>query len=331
MSVTSRSQPSGYGPLLMTPRLDAKPWGGRRLATFGLVLPDGERVGEALITAGDARVAAGPYAGRTLDELVADDPLATSGGNGARATGDRPIFPLLIKLIDAAEDLSIQVHPNDDQAPAGSLGKTEAWHVLAAEAGAWLYLGLRDGVTHAELAERARRGESTADLMRRMPAEAGTTALLPAGTVHALGAGVLIYEIQQPSAVTYRFDDWGRVDAEGRGRELHVEQALSVLDPAQRPVAEAIPSRAAPRWPLVASAYFAAERIVLIPGQTTTVHADDSPQVLTCLSGHASVMTRGGYQALPSGASVVLMAADDSADLRSDRPTVLLRGWVPER
>src|SRR4051812_28611925 len=119
------------GPLILTPRLDSKPWGGRRLAEFGFDLPPNEPIGEAVITAPEAIIADGPHAGRTLGEVVQDDPSAALGARGLTATGNRPLFPLLVKLIDAAEDLSIQVHPTDQFAESeNSLGKTEAWHVL---------------------------------------------------------------------------------------------------------------------------------------------------------------------------------------------------------
>ena len=223
------------GPLLLNPFLDEKPWGGRGLARFGFVLPADRPIGEALITGADARVSGGPLDGRTLGEIVAADPIVAIGERGLRLTRGLPLFPLLIKLIDARDDLSIQVHPGNENAPPGSLGKTEAWHVLDAEPGAMLYLGLQEGVDAAELEALARAGRSTAHLMRRMPAVPGSTVLLPHGTVHALGAGVMIYEIQQPSAITYRFDDWGRVDSAGRSRELHLDEGFAVLDPTSRP------------------------------------------------------------------------------------------------
>src|SRR5262245_34262464 len=145
------------GPLILTPRLDAKLWGGRRLAAFGIALPPGEAIGEAVISAPEATIAGGPLAGRRLGKVVAERPEAALGSRGLHATGGRPLFPLLVKLIDADDDLSVQVHPDDEAAAAlDSLGKTEAWHVLAARPGAALYLGLRPGVGLAELAAASR-------------------------------------------------------------------------------------------------------------------------------------------------------------------------------
>src|SRR5262249_19744327 len=143
-----------------------------------------------------------------------------------------------IKLIHGQDDLSIQVHPDNDAAMAAGLGtgKTEAYHVLAAEPGSVLYLGLRPGLAEDEFRQACHRGDgSAAQCLRQVPASPGTTVLIPSGTPHALGAGSLIYEIQQPSNVTYRLDDWGRVDASGQSRDLHLAEGFAVLDAASRP------------------------------------------------------------------------------------------------
>src|SRR6476469_9287078 len=194
------------GPCRTTPKLDAKPWGGRRLAEFGIPLPAGARIGEALLTAPEAVLGSGPFTGQTLGDVVARDLETFLGVDGLAVAAGRPLFPLLVKLIDAERALSIQVHPNDAQAPAGSPGKTEAWHVLAARPDAVIYAGLRDDVNLAQVAAAARAGRPLVDLLRAIPASVGMTILAPAGTIHALGAGLMVYEIQQPSAITYRLD-----------------------------------------------------------------------------------------------------------------------------
>ena len=143
-----------------------------------------------------------------------------SAAAGWRQQEGEPIFPLLVKLIDGQADLSIQVHPDDRAAAAAGLGtgKTEAYHILAAEPGSIIYLGLDPEVTPEEFAASCLRANgSAAGCLRQVPAAPGMTVLIPAGTPHALGAGVLLYEIQQPSNVTFRLDDWGRVDAAGSG------------------------------------------------------------------------------------------------------------------
>lgn len=319
---------------LVEPRLDAKPWGGRKLAEYGVPLPNKEPIGEALVTAGDAVVAAGDGKGKTLQELVAEDPEARLGSRGRQVVRDHDTFPLLVKLIDAAENLSIQVHPDDAGAASlNRLGKTEAWHVLSAERGSKLYLGLNQNVDidtfmkHAHLLD----GTSASDL-RSIDAVMGMTVLVPAGTVHALGAGVMVYEIQQPSDVTFRLDDWGRVDAEGNARQMHLEQGETAIRPDHRP------SRIEPislgdgafrRHMLAACRYFATERFEMATKTTITIEGAESPQVLTGLTGTARL---GGSETLVlmPGSSVVVWPSDSSATLTATGNCVVLRSWVPD-
>jgi mannose-6-phosphate isomerase len=323
-----------FGPLPLRPRLDVKPWGGRLLAQFGLPLLSEELIGEAVITAPDAVVGDGQLAGRTLEEIVTADPAGASGPLGLAVTGGRPRFPLLIKLIDAADNLSIQVHPSDEMAVQedDSLGKTEAWHVLAARPGSALYLGLRTGISHTDFAAAAGAGTPTAPLVRRLEACPNTTYLIPAGTIHALGAGVLIYEVQQPSTVTYRLDDWGRVDAAGNPREMHIEQGLAVADVESRP--QPIPpldvrSVAGRRQWLTVCRYFALERIALAAGEQIPIVAPGSPQVITCVRGAARVTADEQTRPLDTGGSVALLAASPDGLIQATHPSVMLRAWVP--
>ncbi|MEA2515755.1 MAG: mannose-6-phosphate isomerase [Thermomicrobiales bacterium] len=321
------------GPLVVSPRLDAKPWGGRRLEAFGFGLPPDQAIGEAIVTAPDAVVEGGVQ----LSQIVGERPEAALGERGLAATGEKVTFTLLVKLIDANEDLSIQVHPDDAAAAregdGQSLGKTEAWWVLDADPGSALYLGLRPGVTLDDLATASRGGTGAAHLMRRVSAQPNTLVFLPAGTVHALGAGVLVYEIQQPSAITYRLDDWGRVDAAGRPRELHVEQGLAVADASSRPEPippVTLPSASGRRQLLVACPYFALERIALVAGEEVGLVAAESPQTVTCLQGTAQVTADGRTVALQAGQTAVLLADAAGAAMRADSPTVALRAWVPD-
>jgi mannose-6-phosphate isomerase len=328
---TDRKNGQTDAPLLVEPRLDAKPWGGHRLEQFGLTIPPGEKIGEALVTAGDAEVAGDG----TLGDLVKQDPAARLGLRGQRAVSGRDVFPLLVKLIDAEENLSIQVHPNDAEArPLDRLGKTEAWYILAARPGASLYLGLRPGVSFAQFEAASRKLDgSSAALLRRVEAKPGTAVLIPAGTVHALGAGVMVYEIQQPSDVTFRLDDWGRVDAQGNPREMHLAQGFAVARPEFRP--DLIPpvpldATAGERDLLGACRFFAFERITLAAGEQASLHSPASPQVATLLEGAATVTNAGGSVDLTAGRSCVLWAATTAATLRAAGRIVALRAWVPD-
>lgn len=321
-------------PLKLLPRLDAKPWGGRRLADWGIALPPEERIGEALLTAPEATVASGEAAGTPLGELVRLAPEAWIGARGLEATGGRELFPLLIKLIDAQTDLSIQVHPDDQAAAAAKLGtgKTEAYHILAAEPGSVLYLGLVSEARREDFATACLRADgAAAQMLRQLVVTRGMTTLIPAGTPHAPGAGMVIYEIQQPSNVTYRLDDWGRVDADGKPRALHHAEGLPLVDPSSRPEPIApIPLGDGPaaRMLLVATRYFALERIVPAAGERVQLAAVASPQVFTCLAGTGALETSGGSVFVTTGETVIVPVGM-ATRLTVEEGAVLLRGWVP--
>lgn len=227
------------------PRLVPKMWGGRRLEQLGKALPAHEPVGESWelydFPPGvvedswvSAPVAEGPLKGKTLHDLMADNDLRHRllGDVPPVDTKDGPQFPLLIKFLDADQDLSVQVHPTEAYAASheGAHLKNEAWHVLAAESKSRLLKGLKKGVTREQF-ERAIEDGTVEDLIVSLPAVLRETHYLPSGTVHALGAGMLVAEVQTPSDTTYRVYDFKRIDPKtGQERELHVEQALDVID-----------------------------------------------------------------------------------------------------
>lgn len=317
---------------LVLPRLDAKPWGGRKLRQYGMNLPVCETIGEALVTAGDADITAGDGIGQTLQQLIDADPDGRLGTRAREAVSGRNIFPLLAKLIDAAENLSIQVHPNDDGArPLDRLGKTEAWHVLDAEPESKLYLGLKEGVTLDAFMKNAHRldGTSAGDL-RAIDAKVGETIIIPAGTVHALGAGVVVYEIQQPSDVTFRLDDWGRVDAQGNPREMHLEQGEQASRVELRPNSIVPIELDETRTLLSACRYFALEKLQTDAGKTLAFATDQSPQVLTLLTGSVLLQTERDTLHLTPGVSGVIWPSSDVATMSAGEGSVVLRAWVPD-
>jgi mannose-6-phosphate isomerase len=230
-------------PLRMSGALDPKPWGGSRLALFGKQLPD-EPIGESLESGSESRVTNGPLAGRTLVDLVRSNARSLLGSRGDTASGSFRDFPLLVKLIDAHENLSVQVHPDDELAPAGKRGKTEAWLILHAQPGARIVAGV-DGPLDPDRIE---------DHIVSVPVHSGDVFFIPAGTVHAIGAGVLLYEVQQASDVTYRLYDWGRQ------REMHVHEGTRASRVDQR-AARITPLRLdEQREMLTACSFFALER-----------------------------------------------------------------------
>lgn len=223
-------------PLKMRPVLKEKVWGGCRLRDLlGKDAPDGRPTGESWELAdhphGTSVVADGDLAGRSLRQVLARHGEQVVGRELAAAGWARR-FGLLVKFIDAEERLSVQVHPDDAYAARdvpGESGKTECWTVVAAEPDAWLVYGVNAGTTRAAFAAAVEDGDVESFLTRRK-VKAGDFVWIPAGTLHAVGGGVLFAEVQQNSDLTYRVYDWNRVGLDGKPRALHVEQALAVIN-----------------------------------------------------------------------------------------------------
>ncbi|HUG14267.1 MAG TPA: type I phosphomannose isomerase catalytic subunit [Thermomicrobiales bacterium] len=303
----------GY-PLKMSGSLDPKPWGGKRLASYGKQLPD-EPIGESLESGSDSLVTNGRFAGRTLGALAVSHPDALLGARGAAVSGAFRDFPLLVKLIDARENLSVQVHPDDALAPAGSRGKTEAWLVLLAEPGSRLIVGIEGALDLASIEHR----------IVSKPVTAGDVYFIPAGTVHAIGAGVLLYEAQQASDVTFRLYDWGRQ------RDVHIEEGLRASRAGQRATRVSPLRLDDAREMLVACRHFAIERWS-VDGRVTVIPSPESFRVLTVLDGAASIeevdVALGDTLVLPAdlpagviaGAATVIVAYIPDLDADVVRP-----------
>ena len=216
-------------PIMMIPAFrsgDKTPWGGRKLADlFHKPVPD-SHTGEALEVSAIPGLPSTDQAGNTLPALIARYGKALIGTKVSEP------FPLLLKLLDAREQLSVQVHPDNEYAERveHKLGKTEAWVILQAEPGAKLVYGIRKGTDLRTLREASQNGKEVESLLHYVSVKAGDVYYIPAGTVHAIGAGIVLYEIQQSSDVTYRFYDWDRADSSGHRRELHLEKALAVTN-----------------------------------------------------------------------------------------------------
>jgi mannose-6-phosphate isomerase len=217
-------------PLEFEPIYKPRIWGGRTLQEmFGRDLPPFEKIGESWELADlpndKSVIANGELAGRTLRSAIEAYPKQiTADANFA------PPFPLLIKLLDCQNVLSVQVHPDPQTCRRLGTGepKTECWYIIAVEPGAVIYKGLKKGVTKEHFAEAIKNG-TVADTLAKVPVAVGECHFLPAGTAHAIGPGLLIAEIQTPSDTTYRVFDWNRVDEAGKPRELHVERALESI------------------------------------------------------------------------------------------------------
>lgn len=327
-------------PLQFHPALKAYLWGGRNLASkLGRTLPPGEKIAESWDIAahpdGESIVANGVYAGLSLTALHEQLGLALIGSHNAWAQA-RHKFPLLVKLLDAQERLSVQVHPDDAYAAqhAGAeLGKTEMWVILDAAPEAAVILGVQPGVTRAtfEAALAAGRLESQ---LHVLPVQAGDFVCVPAGSLHAILGGLLIAEIQQNSNTTYRVYDWNRRGADGRSRPLHLESALEVINFTQ--VAPPLPrpqSRPAPagqrREVLCRNRYFTVERLELPAGaQWDGVCDGRSLEIWGVLSGRASLVSQGGRVNAPAVTFTLLPAALGPFQVQAESNTQLLRTYV---
>lgn len=317
-------------PLLLESVLVERPWGNQRLAhTLGKALPPGSRIGESWETGNDARVTTGPLAGTTLGELVARFGSALLGERGlafSRPFGD---FPLLVKFIDADDVLSVQVHPDDERAaPTGQRGKTEAWHILAAEPGAELIVGLREPLDPPTI-RRLLEERHLPDWLARLPVQPGDTVIVPAGTLHAIGPGILLYEIQQQSDLTYRLYDWDRVDASGKSRPLHLEEALAVLRPELR--ARRTRPLALDEWRsiLTACRYFLLERWTIRGHRTVTLPSGRSVRILSGIAGEVSLSPPHGSPLVLRSGQTALVAAS-TAELALAGEGTLLVASIPD-
>jgi len=262
----------------------------------------------------------GPLAGLALHELVQQFGQALLGRDDPRTT-----FPLIIKILDARERLSVQVHPGEETAPhQGGDPKTEMWYVLEAEAGAGVFAGLKPGVSRADLL-RALEAKTLEEKLRFVPVSAGQVVFVPAGRVHAIDAGCLLFEVQQRSNTTYRLYDWDRAGPDGRPRDLHIEQALRAVrwhDDLPVAVSEGAPRHIGgnERRTVMDTPYFlvdhwrlAAPR--LLPAKRTGL----TFQALFVIAGVLRVEGGGQTVSLAAGSSALL-------------PAVLEGGrWIPEQ
>lgn len=317
-------------PLRFEPLLKRYIWGGRRLGTvLGKPIGD-ETCAESweMVDHGDdqSHVAYGPLAGTPLAELVGDHASELFGNDPPQ----RP-FPLLLKFLDAAQDLSVQVHPNDEQAAEldpPDRGKTEAWVVVDAEPGSLIYAGLKRGVDRATFERETKRGTLELCLNRFEP-KAGDCVFIPAGTVHALGAGLLVAEIQQSSDTTFRLFDWNRVGTDGKPRALHIEQALQVIRFDAPPVQPQVPQETgrAERERLVACDKFILDRWCVTG--PTTIGGDEKFHILTVIDGSLFIQGDPAGEPLTKGQSMLLPASCGATAAEVAGQAIFLDAYLP--
>ncbi len=320
-------------PILLQGSLHETLWGGRNLARYcGKQLPDGARVGESWETATDSVARNAPYAGHPLAALVESLGADLLGSRAMAVFGPR--FPLLTKFIDAQQQLSVQVHPSDAYAAShegGKLGKTEVWYILHAEPGACVVYGLSRDVTRDEVAEAIAQTRLEA-LLHRFEARPGDVIFVPAGVVHAIGSGIVLYELQEYSDITYRLYDYGRLQADGQPRELHVDSALAVMRYTRMASERTTPVVIAKTGSSVRRISCACRHFVLeetqLNGATPLPATPASCQILSVIDGSCTLAWPGDALDLRVGDTVVLPAA--GVDCTLTGRAHVMRSYVPE-
>ena len=299
-------------PLLLKAPLKDYLWGGRRLIDEYGFETECEKAAEAWMLSchkdGNSVVKNGKYAGLTLQEaldLLGPDAL---GKNAA----DFTYFPILIKLIDAKDRLSVQVHPNDDYAleNEGEYGKTEMWYVVDCDEGAQLIYGFNQDISQGEFLERI-NSNNLSPVCNYVPVKKGDVFFIDAGTMHAIGKGILIAEVQQNSNTTYRVSDYGRLGADGKPRELHIKQAVSVTK-TTRPTKPYGDVGDVTLYPFgttreLASCEYFTTQLISLDGNVG-IYDNDSFISLLILDGEVTLSYTGGMLKLKKGDSVFLPA-----------------------
>ena len=292
-------------------------WGGERLSRDYGMGENGEKIAEAWeLTCrgdGDNEIISGKYTGRLLSEFVRENPQAL----GTKQKGDR--FPLLIKLIDAEADLSIQVHPDDEYALSHTddMGKTEMWYIVDAKPGAKLIYGLKRKYTRDELKTAIAAG-TLESLMNYVEVKSGETYFIPSGLVHAIGAGILIAEIQQNSNITNRVYDYNRRQPDGSLRQLHIEPALDVIE---RFDPEAV--KVEKTGDVIASCKYFEVRAIALDGEKTVCAGEESFLHLMITDGECEIICAGEKISTKKGGSVFVAAASGNVTLKGNATVIV--------
>ncbi len=313
-------------PIEFKPVLKRIRWGGRRLGTI-LAKQIGPHHDYAesweVCDHGEDQsiVSTGPYAGWKLNKLIRECPEDLFGSRDAISQ-----FPLLIKFLDCMDRLSVQVHPDDSQVGKyfpNENGKTEAWIVISAELDSFIYAGLKNEVT-PEILRASLENGGIEDCLHRITPSPGECYYIPAGTVHALGNGVLIAEVQQSSDVTFRLHDWNRTDAQGNRRPVHIEQAMECIDYQRGPIQPVEPTllhqdENAELNQLIDSPFFRIDKLLI--HNKYLLPANSTCKVVTSLSGKGTMSTKENSYSLPVGKTYLIPATCDDLHFESESDT----------
>lgn len=320
-------------PLKFEPILKSTIWGGKEICNFKRLPACEEPVGESWEISGVrgniSTVSNGELKGKNLEELVGAYKEALVGKKIYEAFGSN--FPLLIKFIDARDDLSIQVHPDDKLAKErhDSFGKTEMWYVINAEPGAFLYSGFQKQMNPDTYVKSVENNTFTDSLMKH-DVKAGDVFFLPAGRVHAIGAGTFIAEIQQTSDITYRIYDFDRKDANGNGRELHTELAKDAIDyNLYDSYKTDYASKKDESVNLESNVYFTTNLLELTKGISRDYSKIDSFVIYICMQGECTVQdNKGNELTLKQGETILIPADTQSTKINPSKDSLLLEVYV---
>jgi mannose-6-phosphate isomerase len=321
-------------PFVFEPIFRPMVWGGEKIPAYKGVTTDVERIGESweISAYGDkiSVVANGPLAGRDLNSLVKEFKAELVGEHVYANTGDE--FPLLIKFIDALNDLSIQVHPNNEMAArvhgANANGKTEMWYVIAADPGAALYSGLKEAITPDDYTRMVADGTIT-DALMRYEVQPGDVFFLPAGRIHAICSGCFIAEIQQTSDLTYRIWDYGRLGLDGKPRQLHTELARQAIDYKVYPEGykTAYKHELNKEVVLISCPYFTTSLFDLTKPLKKSLKDIDSFLVVMVLEGNGALECMGSTIDLRQGTTVLIPASAESLRFKTETGIKLITSY----
>lgn len=320
-------------PLRFNPILKSTIWGGEQIAKYKRLTTSQDHIGESWEISGvegdESIVTSGIFAGRTITEMLDSHGREILGEANFERFGTE--FPLLIKFIDARDDLSIQVHPDDELAAArhNSKGKTEMWYVVGADESARLRSGFAEQVTPEEYVESV-ENSTICDKLKEYDVIKGDLFFLPAGRIHSIGAGCFIAEIQQTSNITYRIYDFNRVDKDGKERELHTELAkgaidYTVLDDYKTSYDKTATDR---RVDLIESAYFTTSLYNITESMNIDYSDLDSFVIYICLEGDATLLCDDNRVEIAQGESILLPATISNVNVISNKSCKLLSTYI---
>ena len=326
-----------FYPIKFKPLFKDYLWGGRNLSSLGKALPETGIVAESWEIAdhpdGKSIIANGMFADRSFSSVLSEYPREIIGTQ--TDSSEYTCFPILIKFLDAEENLSVQVHPDDDYSfinENGEKGKNEMWYILSAKPGARLICGIKSGVSRGIFAESIKNG-TVCDMLGYIEVKPGDFINIPAGTAHAIGAGIVLVEIQQNSNATYRVYDYDRIDKNGMKRELHIKKALDVINfngsfnnKLQKANKQKI-SDSCDSSLLVSTKYYAVEKIEL--SGTLTQTADGRCfYIYTFISGKAVILTNDNTTTVIQGETVLIPACMGKYTIKGH--CIALKTYVPD-